>query len=517
MQNTIISKSPSTGQVLGEVSITTKAAAREIIAMARKASKSWANTTFTERAAYLKKANKYIYEHLDEIADLISLENGKPHAEAKMADILPSIYANNYFAKNAERILREKPISMTFWNMAGKNSSIRYVPTGVIGIISPWNYPFGIPMTQITMAIMAGNTVVMKPSSIVPLVGEKIREIWQSTGLPDGVVNVIQGPGALGEVLIEEAVDRMIFTGSVSVGRHVAKLAAEKLIPITLELGGKDPAIVLPDADLNAASSGILWGAMTNAGQTCAGIERVYVHRTVFDEFVDLIVDKTKTLRIGADTANNKDIGAITTEEQLKIISRQVEEAKAAGARVLVGGHIVDDCCGRFYAPTIVVDVDHSMALMTEENFGPVLPIMAVDNVEEAIALANDSRFGLSASVWTSDTEKGKAVARRLQAGTVTINDSLYTYALAETPWGGIKDSGMGKTHGEDGLREMAREIHISSDRLMHMKKPWWYPYSPNIQESFASIIHIISGKNLAARGRAVLKTLGHFPLRGKL
>lgn len=328
---------------------------------------------------------------------------------------------------------------------------------------------------------------------------------------------MIQGSGALGEILIEEGVDRLIFTGSVPVGRHVARLAADRLIPVTLELGGKDPAIVLADVDLESATSGILWGSMTNAGQTCAGIERVYVERSVFDSFVSRIVEKAKKLRVGPDREFDSDVGAITTDGQLEIIERQVEEAKAARARVLCGGETVHSGDGRFYPPTILVDVDHSMSVVRDETFGPVLPVMAFDTVDEAMRLANDTDFGLSASIWTGDPEKRKEIASKLVAGTVTINDSLYTYGLAETPWGGVKHSGIGRTHGKEGLLEMVRAVHIASDRFFKMKKPWWYPYDRDTYDTAKHGLSLLTTNNHNGSRWSALKELIQLPMRRKI
>jgi succinate-semialdehyde dehydrogenase/glutarate-semialdehyde dehydrogenase len=511
---TIQSFSPATGETIGSVPVTTPEEAKAAVRRARIAAKKWAETSIEERAQYLKRANDYIMENYEAIAEIISKENGKPRVEANITDMLPAIYHNRYFAKNAEQILAERKISMPLWNLFGKSSYLRHAPWGVVGIIAPWNYPFGIPMTQIAMALIAGNVVVLKPSSSTALIGEKIRAVWESTGLPPNVVSVVQGAGKLGEALIEEPVDRLIFTGSVPIGRHLARLAADKLLPITLELGGKDPAIVLADADLEAAASGILWGAMANAGQTCAGIERCYVERPLYNDFVRIITSKAETLRVGADRDYDVDMGAITSASQLDLIDRQVKDAVAAGAKLETGGQILEDCCGDFYAPTILTNVDHTMAIMREENFGPVLPIMPFDGVDEAIRLANDSPFALSASVWTRDPKKARQVAGQLTAGTITVNDSLYSYALAETPWGGFKDSGTGKTHGKEGLLEMVRTIHVSFDRLARMKKPWWYPYNREIKEAFGGVMRALTGDRVAS---AMAKALRSLPLRGKL
>jgi succinate-semialdehyde dehydrogenase/glutarate-semialdehyde dehydrogenase len=513
-EEVIASTSPATGEFLGSVRVNTPDEVRAAVARAREAAASWAAKSFEERAQYLKRANDYIFDNLEAIADIISRENGKPRTEAKITDLLPAIYHNIHVARHGARVLADRPVSMPLWNLTGKSSYLRRIPWGVLGIISPWNYPFGIPMTQITMALAAGNTVVLKPSSSTALVGEKIRQVWESTGLPEGVVNVVQGPGRLGELFIEESVDRLIFTGSAPIGRHLAKLAAEKLIPITLELGGKDPAIVVADANLEAATSGVLWGAMANAGQTCAAIERVYVERAIFAEFVDLIVNKAKQLRVGADRSLDADVGAITTRSQLELIDRQVREAVAAGAKVEVGGHIVEDCCGDFYAPTILTNVTPEMAVVREETFGPVLPIIPFDTIDEAVRLANDSRFALSASVWTNDRAKGKQVAERLIAGTITVNDSLYSYALAETPWGGFKESGIGKTHGEEGLLEMTRAVHISTDALPRLKKPWWCPYDERLRDALGDVLNLLAGRRLLG---SLADAARRLPLRGKL
>jgi len=512
----IISKSPTTGDIIGQIPAMNAEQVKDAVEKARAASKSWALTSFARRTEILKNANQYMIDHFDEITALISRENGKPKVEAAVAEMLPAVNANSFFAENAQRLLADDKIEMFPWNLIGKKSYIHYVPWGVIGIISPWNYPFGIPMTQISMALAAGNTIVFKPSSSVALIGEKIKEIWEAAGLPEGVFNIIQGAGRIGEELIHNNVDRLIFTGSVEVGRHIAKLAGEALIPVTLELGGKDPAIVLDDADIDLTTSGILWGSMTNAGQTCAGIERVYVHRSVYDEFVEKISEKVKTLRPCDGNGDPCDVGAITTESQYELIAEQVKQAVNSGA-IATSGNMVDIDGGSYFPPTILTNVHHGMPIISEENFGPVLPIMPFDSEEEAIRLANDSRFGLSASVWTSDTNRGERIAKKLIAGTVTINDSLYTYGLTQTPWGGVKESGYGKTHGKEGLMEMVRPVHIASDSLHRVKKPWWYPYDKEALETFKHVLEFLGGSGSARRGKAFAKVMRKIPLWRKL
>ena len=513
----ITSTSPATGEVLGQVPAWSYEDVMIAVERARAAQATWARTSFDERKELLLRVADLIYERADEIADLIYKENGKPRAEALIAEVTPSVYAVQHVAKHAERMLRDEPIHMFLWRLMGKRSYIEYKPLGVVGIISPWNYPWGIPVGQIATALMAGNTVVMKPSSQAALVGDKIRSVYEAAGLPHDVFTVVQGPGRIGEALIEAQVDHLIFTGSVEIGRHVNQLAAKHFIPTTLELGGKDPMIVLEDADLDVAASGAIWGAFANSGQTCASIERVYAVEGVYDRFVEKVVEKTRRLRQGPDTGFNVDVGAMTNLAQLEIVEQHVADARDKGARVLAGGKRRADLPGFFYEPTVLVDVDHSMDVMTEETFGPVLPIQKVKDEKEAVRLANDSRFGLTASVWTLDADRGRRVASQLVTGTVMLNDSLFTHGAAETPWGGVKESGLGRTHGELGLKALVRPLHVNVDAFPRMKKMWWYPYDEKLYRAMKNFTATFTRMSLSGKSGNLFHLARQFSPKEKL
>jgi acyl-CoA reductase-like NAD-dependent aldehyde dehydrogenase len=358
-----------------------------------------------------------------------------------------------------------------------KRSAFVYEPLGVIGVISPWNYPWSIPMGEVALALMAGNGVVLKPASLTPLIGERIASVFARAGLPEGLVRVIHGPGT-GAALAESSVDKVFFTGSVETGRSVAEACARRLKGSVLELGGKDPMIVLEDADLDRAANAAAFYAMNNGGQVCISVERVYVEAPVYDAFVAKVTDNVRALRQGRPSGPGSiDVGAVTFGPQLDIIDRHVKDAVAKGARVLVGGKPADGP-GRFYEPTVLVDVDHTMSCMTEETFGPTLPIMKVGDAEEALRLANDSPYGLQASVWTKDVHRGEQLARRVEAGAVCVNDAQVNYTALELPMGGWKSSGLGTRHGAGGIRKYTQQQTLLVTRFAGKKDPHMFPYS---------------------------------------
>jgi succinate-semialdehyde dehydrogenase/glutarate-semialdehyde dehydrogenase len=375
----------------------------------------------------------------------------------------------------------------------GRSSRVEYRPLGVVGIISPWNFPWAIPLGEIVMALMAGNTVVLKPSELTPLVALKIGDVFRRAGLPAGALEVVTGDGSTGAALVEADVDKLMFTGSVATGRRVAEAAAQRLIPVVLELGGKDPMLVLADADIEQAASAAVWGAFANSGQACASVERCYVHESVADEFLRRVVEKTRALRQGV--GESADVGAMSSERQLQTVEEHVRDAVARGARVLTGGGRApqrpeQDANGQgfFHEPTVLTGVDHSMQAMREETFGPTLPVMVFQTEDEAIRLANDSPFGLTASVWTRDIRRGRKLAARIEAGTVMINEVLYTHGIAQTPWGGVKQSGLGRTHGRLGLLEMVAPYHIHVNRLTRLPDVWWFSYTPQAVALFRAL-----------------------------
>jgi succinate-semialdehyde dehydrogenase/glutarate-semialdehyde dehydrogenase len=367
----------------------------------------------------------------------------------------------------------------------GRSSRIIYKPLGVVGIISPWNFPWAIPLGEVVMALMAGNAVVLKPSELTPLTGLKIKDVFSRAGLPEGLLHVVTGEGATGAALVDAGVDKIMFTGSVATGKRVAEQAARNLIPVVLELGGKDPMIVLEDADLETAASAAVWGAFSNSGQACASVERLYVHESIAPQFIERITAETRALRQNRGTTENTDIGAMSSERQLSIVEEHVKDAINQGARALTGGARNEGLEGPFYQPTILTNVNHKMMVMREETFGPVLPLMTFKTEDEAVSLANDSVFGLTASVWTRNVTRGRRVALRLEAGTVMVNEVLYTHGVAQTPWGGVKQSGLGRTHGRLGLLELVTPQHVHVNRLGWIRDLWWFGYTPHAASLF--------------------------------
>jgi succinate-semialdehyde dehydrogenase/glutarate-semialdehyde dehydrogenase len=353
-----------------------------------------------------------------------------------------------------------------------------YKPIGVVGIISPWNFPWATPLDEVVMALMAGNSVVLKPSELTPLSALKIGEVFKEAKLPPGLLEIVTGDGTTGAALVEANVNKIMFTGSVDTGKRVAEAAAKHLTPVVLELGGKDPMIVLDDAKLENAARAAIWGAFCNSGQACASIERCYVHESIAPQFINLVVKETLALKQGDPRADDVDVGAMSNEKQLDIVESHVRDAVQRGAEVQTGGRRLDDGGGWFHEPTVMTNVDHSMQLMREETFGPLLPIMTFKTDDEAVRLANDSIYGLTASVFTSDMKRGRALAERIDAGTVMINEVVYTHAVAQTPWGGVKQSGYGRTHGRLGLLELVTPQHIHVNGVPWMADVWWFRYT---------------------------------------
>ncbi len=477
----VVAVNPATGEEIGKVPILTEAEVRAKVARARKAFETWSKTSFAERGEMILRARRYLISHMDKAALTISQDNGKPLSEALSCEVYPILDLMSYFAKNSHKLLKPKRIGIGVWNFFLRRSVIHFKPMGVIGIISPWNFPFSIPMGEIVMALMAGNCVLHKASSSTPIVGEKIEEILKAAGLPEGVFTNLPGNSTVGTALINAKVDKILFTGSVGIGKKVMEMASKHLTPVSLELGGKDPMIVLEDADVDVASSGAVWGAFANSGQVCASVERVYVHESIAGEFTNLVVEKTKQLRQGVGQEHQVDVGPMTTESQLREVEEQVEDARRRGAKILVGGERARGLKGWFYKPTVMTGVDHSFKAVREETFGPTMPIMTFKTVEEAVRLANDSVFGLTASVWTRDMGLGYRLAREIRAGTVTVNDCVFTHGIAQTPWGGSGDSGFGRTHSYLGLMEMVEPTHIHLNPVTFQKDFWWYPYNERL------------------------------------
>jgi succinate-semialdehyde dehydrogenase/glutarate-semialdehyde dehydrogenase len=508
----IVSYNPATGDEVGRVHQTSDADVRLAVERSREAFHRWKTTSFRERRELVMKARNVILNELDEIAHLISAESGKPFGEAIAMEIAPVLDLMQYFARKAERLLKPRRINIGLYATMGRYSKVVYHPLGVVAVIPAWNYPFSIPLGETVMALMAGNSVVIKPSELTPVIGGKIREIFEKAGAPADLVQVVTGDGRTGAALVESAPDKIMFTGSVATGKKIAQAAAKNLTSVVFELGGKDPMIVFEDANLELAASAAVWGAFCNSGQSCSSVERLYVQERAADQLTKLIVEQTRRLKQGAGDAEDISIGAMSSERQMKIVEDHVNAFREAGAKIETGGRIADrrsrtadfdrvesDVAppnleirnpqsaipNLFYEPTVISGATNDMRPMQEETFGPTLPIATFKTEEDAIRLANDSEFGLTASVWTRDYEKGRRVAEQIEAGSVCVNEVLYTHGIGQTPWGGFKNSGRGRTHGTEGLMELVQPQHIHVNRFAILPDAWWLPYSPEAVKTF--------------------------------
>ncbi len=474
---TIPVENPATGQLITTVPILSAEEIAAMVARARAARPAWEALGFDGRAAVMKRAQQWMLDNPERIIDVVVSETGKTHEDAQLADLGYTMTALGFWAKNAERYLADERVPS--WNnplAVGKKLVIRYAPIGVAGVIGPWNFPIANSFGDCIPALMAANSVILKPSEVTPLSSLLMEEMMRECGLPEDVFQVATGDGSTGAALIGH-VDCVMFTGSTKTGKAVMKAAADALVPCYLELGGKDPMIVCADANIDRAANAAAFYSMNNAGQVCISVERVYVEEPVYDKFVAKVTDNIRKLRQGApDGVGSVDVGAVIFPPQLEIVDDHVRDAVKKGATVLTGGHgRVGQ--GRFYEPTVLVDVDHSMKCMTEETFGPTLPIMKVPDVEEAVRLANDSQYGLQASVWTRDIARGEALARRIEAGVVCVNDAQINYTALNLPMGGWKASGLGSRHGAGGIRKYTKIQSLLVTRRALKREPFMFPY----------------------------------------
>ncbi|MDQ3608748.1 MAG: aldehyde dehydrogenase family protein [Actinomycetota bacterium] len=486
---------PATGEVIAHVPDLGAEAITDLARRGRAAQPGWLALGFEGRSRVALRMQKWCIDNAERIVDTIVCETGKTHEDAQLSEVAYAAGAFGFWAKEAAGYLGDEKVKTSSVFVKGRKLVVRYQPLGLIGVIGPWNYPLINSFGDCIPALAAGNAVILKPSEYTPLTSLLMAQGLRDCGLPDDVFQVATGRGETGAALVDQ-VDMVMFTGSTATGRRVMERAAQTLTPVSLELGGKDPMIVLGDAELERAANAAVYYSMQNSGQTCISVERCYVEESVHDAFVDKVTEKVRAIRQGDPSggAGSVEVGAMTFPPQVDLVEAHVEDARRKGARILTGGRRGTGC-GLFYEPTVLVDVDHSMSCMTEETFGPTLPIMKVSDAEEALRLANDSPYGLAGSVFSEDVVRGEQIARRLQAGSVCVNDAMIFYTALELPMGGWKASGLGSRHGADGIRKYtARQSVVVSKR--HPKRDiHMFPYRKRTSWMLGRVLRFLYGR----------------------
>jgi succinate-semialdehyde dehydrogenase/glutarate-semialdehyde dehydrogenase len=498
--DTVRTFAPATGELLAELPVTPEADVRSAVTRARKAQAAWAVLPVEERAHRLLRLRDALAERAEDLVEVLSRECGKPRHEALVHEVMTLLDMIGWVCRHAPQALAPERTSVHL--LKHRASEVRYVPRGVVGVISPWNFPLIIPMGSVVDALVAGNACVVKPSEVTPLILLEAKKIYDSTGLPEDLFAVVVGYGPTGQALVDAGIDHCVFTGAVETGRRVAAACGQRLIPCTMELGGNAPLVACEDCDLELTARAVVFGGFANAGQACISVERVYAHERIYEPLVERVRALAHELRQGNPARGEVDIGAMTYARQIDVARRHVQDAVQKGARVLCGGEALPGP-GQYFAPTVLADCNHTMSVMSEETFGPVVPIMRVASDAEALRLANDSHLGLNAYVFTRDRQRAQWFTDRLEAGCVAVNDVLSNYAMSEAPFGGIKQSGFGRVHGTLGLREMCQPKHVSWDRVPSPTPPHWFPYTAT------TYTWLRRGMRLMFGGGSLLKRVG--------
>jgi len=499
-KKSLISINPSTGEALGGVPPAGQEDVAKAVDLAQKAQYKWGLLEPRDRAQRFKKVQEALMIKMEDVARLISMEQGKTLVEAYCMEIYPVFEGMAFAIHEAWKGIRDRRVRSWVPIFASHAMEVRYGPLGVVAVISPWNYPFAVPFLGILAALSAGNGVVLKPSPYTPLLGDLVEEFFQVDGIPDGLVQVVQGDGGVGHRLVTQpGISGIFFTGSVATGKKVCEAAAPGMKRVILELGGKDPAIVLADADMDYTVEGILWASMANAGQSCASVEVALVHRPIFDRFVRTLADKAQRLKVGHPFEDRVEVGPLSNTSQYERVLSQLEEARAAGVGVL-GGEILEGD-GLFIKPAVVVNPPRGLRVLEEETFGPVVSVVPFDEVEEAIDMANGMPYGLTASVWTTNPSCGERFARHLRYGAVTVNDHLFTFAEPRLPWGGFRESGLGRSHGLPGLMELV-ETKAVAQTYCCKPRLWWYPYGKDLVDIMRGNVKGFLSPSLTTRWR---------------
>jgi acyl-CoA reductase-like NAD-dependent aldehyde dehydrogenase len=510
-----VCRNPATGEILGYSPLTSVEGLKGVVRRARAAQGAWAATPLEGRLRAITRVRDYVVANAEEIAGVIARDNGKTRVDALVTEVLPAALAADYYRKHAKGFLKDRWLQPGNLLLANKLSKIVRMPYGVIGIISPWNYPFSIPFSEVVMGLLGGNAVILKTATETQMVGRALEQCFMQAGLPDGVFAYVNVHGRLaGTAFLEAGIDKLFFTGSVAVGKELMAKAAATLTPFVLELGGNDPMLVCDDADLYRAAAGAAWAGFQNCGQSCGGVERIYVHEKAHDLFLELLKKRLEALRVGYDENFNVDMGAMTTERQIAVVKRHLEDALAKGAVIYARSPQPEgEGAGSFLPAVVLTGVTHEMLVMREETFGPVVGVMKVRDMEEAVALANDSHLGLTGSVWSKSWRKAEALARRIQAGVVSINDYLMSHGLAETPWGGFKQSGIGRTHGGIGFAEMTQPQVVVHDVIPFARRSmWWHPHDKGLYLGLVGALELLYGKTIAHRLKGLGKLLTIVP-----